>query len=91
MAKMILIVCDVCGNREKETTNYRIVSGGRTKELDLCADDAAPVEKFLEGTRSRTAGRRGGTGTRGNARVATPEQIESQKRSGAKELAGASA
>jgi hypothetical protein len=59
MAKLILNVCDTCNDKDKPVKNYRIVSEGRTKDTDLCEEHGAPIEAFMEGTRSR-GGARGG-------------------------------
>lgn len=91
--KKILVVCDTCENPDKETKTYRIVSEGRTKELDLCADDGAPIEKFLEGTRARGGVRAAGTGTRGRragaGRTTSLEEINAAKDASKKEPANA--
>lgn len=83
MAKMQITVCDTCKSRDKSTTNYRIVSEGRTKELDLCDDDNKGIEVFMEGTRARGGNRRGRVP--GAGRTASMEEIEAAKSNGSAE------
>lgn len=92
MAKLTVVVCDTCEDRDRPTKSYRIVSEGRTKELDLCEEHGAPIEQFMEGTKSR-GGRRAGSG-RASSRMLTdpadaPKASDQVKASGKKEPANA--
>lgn len=46
-------VCDVCKDRTKDTVRYRIGRPGTTRQVDLCVDDAAPIEGVLTAVMSR--------------------------------------
>lgn len=78
MSKVVITVCDICEDKDKPTTSYRITSDGRGKTVDLCADDAAPLEKLLEPEKA-AAGTRKRRKPMG-APVASIEEIEKSKR-----------
>ena len=73
MAKVEVTVCDVCRNVSKPTRAFRVRARGLAGEVDLCEDDAAPIEARLhpEGGHQR---RRTFAST-----VKTLEEIEAMK------------
>lgn len=78
MAKVTVIVCDICGQVGEPTRRYRL---GREKQpvrtLELCRKHAAPIELLLGkqtlGTQVRP---------RFDGSIATIEEIERLKRDG---------
>jgi len=74
MAKVQVTVCDECRSQTKPTKRYRLSEDGRNAVLDLCVDDAKPIERLLE--------KHQGSGTRRkvfDASVKTIEEIEAEK------------
>ena len=75
-------VCDVCKEPDKDTRAYELKQGARKALVDLCADDAAPIEAFLD--QEPPKGQPGAVdgaqrrGRRSN-RVTTIEEIERRK------------
>ena len=47
MAVRSVTVCDECERVGVGTTHYRITSGGRRRELDLCEEHAAPLRRLI--------------------------------------------
>ncbi|WP_199736625.1 hypothetical protein [Micromonospora sp. HM5-17] len=74
MAKLNLTVCDICGDRSKDASPYTIKSNDGAVSVDLCDDDAKPIEDLLAKIRSRPVVRRPN-----RIPVATMEQIERLK------------
>ncbi len=75
MAKMNLLVCDVCGDRGKDASTYTIKTQEGTVAGDLCEDDAAPIESVLKKLAARPIQR-----ARGRVPVTTMEAIEAAKK-----------
>lgn len=48
MALVSITVCDVCEDRGKPTTHWRIEVGGEVFEVDLCAEDAEPIATVIK-------------------------------------------
>lgn len=73
MSKIVVTVCDVCGDKDKPTTPYRITSEGRKVTADLCADHRGPLDALLApaGPRRRR--------TSMGAHVTTVDEIEKSK------------
>jgi hypothetical protein len=44
-----VIVCNVCQDRVKPTRRYEVRREDRSGEVDLCEEDAAPIEASLAG------------------------------------------
>lgn len=73
MARISVTVCDKCRSQTKPTKKYTVKTDERTASVDLCADDAKPIEELL-----KTFGT--GRTTRGfGAAVKTIEEIEAEK------------
>lgn len=71
---MQVVVCDACRTDAKPARTYRLVQGGRSGEIDLCAEDAEHLERLLEMSRSISARRK----PFGHS-VKTTEEIEAEK------------
>lgn len=55
MARISLVVCDVCSATTKATVKWTIIApDGTRKTLDLCKDDEGPIKKLV-GTTSDTS------------------------------------
>lgn len=76
MAKMSLTICDICGDRAKDAAPYTIKTDDGPVSVDLCVDDAGPIEDLLAKIKARPVVRRPG-----RTPVATMEDIERSKRS----------
>lgn len=80
--RRVIVVCDKCESPDKEVKSYKLTSEGRVKEIDLCAEDAAPIEAFLGDAKPRggaaRAGRRRSAGT---SRTKTLDEISAEKAS----------
>lgn len=94
MARVELVVCDVCEDKDRGTRHYKVTSGARKAEADLCDEHALPLEHLLGDpreldpapapaakrvtTRKRASTAR--TRTSLGAKVTTLEAIESGKK-----------
>lgn len=66
-------VCDVCGNPRRKVKAYRVAQDGDLVKVELCKEDAAPLEKMLKiGERLPNASRK--------AKLWTPEEIALEKK-----------
>ncbi|UZJ23729.1 hypothetical protein RHODO2019_10980 [Rhodococcus antarcticus] len=76
--KLNVMVCDVCKDRDREATSYRMTKQGKMISVDLCTEHAEPIEVLFEQVRASgvTPKRRN---TRSAARVTTLEDIEKKK------------
>lgn len=79
MARISLVVCDVCKNVDRETKNYTVQDADRRRTLDLCTEHAKPLVTLLELDGATPAAPRRGRGRRGGIAVTTMEEIEAQK------------
>lgn len=71
--RVTVTVCDVCGTEGKPAERYTIhYPHGGAHRIDLCADDAAPLE-HLRGYGSDV-------GSHLNEQVFTPEEIAAKRR-----------
>lgn len=83
MVQVTIRVCDVCKEPDKDTRAYEVRQETRKARIDLCADDAAPLEAFLDQEPPKDQpGSVDGTQRRGrrSSRVTTIEEIEERKR-----------
>lgn len=66
-------VCDVCQNPRRKVKTYRVGQDGDLVKVELCREDAEPLERLLKiGERIPFASRR--------AKLWTPEEIERERR-----------
>ncbi|GAB3158464.1 hypothetical protein GCM10027290_61760 [Micromonospora sonneratiae] len=58
--KITITVCDVCQDPGQPVRSYRVVSDGRSTEIDRCQEHGAPLEALFgaEEPSARPAGRR---------------------------------
>lgn len=90
MAKLQIIVCDICEDPSRPAKTYTIRQDDRNATGDRCEEHAAGLEAFLErehgktGTaarRKRAKAAQGRTGGRGfSSKVATMEELEAMKK-----------
>jgi hypothetical protein len=73
VAKVNLTLCDICGDRTKDAKPYTI-KNGEAVTVDLCEDDAKPIEELLAKIKDRPVVRRPG-----RVPTATIEEIEASK------------
>ena len=73
MAEIQIVVCDVCGKTDRQTTRYRISKGTSSTHYDLCEEHARPVEMIIS-TKSAQSARRVFEDN-----VATPDEIKRKK------------
>lgn len=81
MAKVRVVVCDVCEDIGKATKGYRITSEGKAASVDLCVEHAEPLEVLLTGqgkADKRSAPRQHRT-RRSSTPLKTLEEIEREK------------
>jgi hypothetical protein len=72
---MNLTICDICGDRSKDAKPYTI-KNGEAVTVDLCEDDAKPIEDLLKKIKAKPIVRRPG-----RVPVTTIEDIEKSKQS----------
>lgn len=77
--KISLVVCNVCADKDRETSRYEVRSGGRRALLDLCEEHAAPLEALMPA--GDTAPRKRASSATSRRRVVTMSDIEKAKRS----------
>lgn len=71
MAKVNVVVCDVCEDVGKPTQRYRVSKANRHRVLDLCPTHAESLEKLLAGAKPHRR--------RFEEAVTTVEEIEEKK------------
>lgn len=83
MVQKTVTVCNVCEDLTKPTLPYVVEQGNRSVTLDLCQDDASPLEAFLPTRRAaskRASAKRPAKKASSRARkVQTLEEIERLK------------
>lgn len=72
VARKQIIVCDVCERVGRGTDHYRITTGGKRYELELCSEHAAPLRSILEAHEPKRPRRFEDT-------ITTMEEIERRK------------
>lgn len=78
--KITVTVCDMCGQKGKPTRPYRISDQavGQVPSVDLCADDALPVEEILA-ARAKAQDKPKARRRRAKAGVTSMEEVEARK------------
>ncbi|XVV02752.1 hypothetical protein ACQPW3_36195 [Actinosynnema sp. CA-248983] len=81
--KVTVVVCDLCHDRDKPAKPYQVrrVDDGTTADVDLCADDAAPLEALLTAT-AALAGAPQPSGPASRPKTGTPARSTGAKRRG---------
>lgn len=77
MGRVVVIVCDVCGELSKDASRYEVRGDGMRAVVELCGACAFPLARILRERGSHAAVRTAGVP---DGRRATMEEIEAMKR-----------